>query len=197
MWEPEAWKARRPKPADPQESLGELPTIEGAARSLLAARQVSGREAGASGDVDCGPDGMGVSGVILSYDGRLAAAVTNTHAIRASKTPRWAAAADAGSGLAPHLDAGGTTGRVVIALSDESSVPAKGLGDGLPSDLAVVRFAPEPAFAELGEARRTWRSGSSSWRSAIPWASRGVSLRGWSAAWGGPCVPGAAHGDIR
>ncbi|HZC18747.1 MAG TPA: trypsin-like peptidase domain-containing protein [Rubrobacteraceae bacterium] len=102
------------------------------------------------------PGGMGGgSGVILGYEGSLATAVTNSHVIRGLRASGGGLRGGRGFGLEPRAEAGGTTGRVGITLSDGSSVLAEVLGDDPPSDLAVVRFAPEaePAVAELGEAQ--------------------------------------------
>ena len=74
----------------------------------------------------------GGSGVVLGTDGATATAVTNSHVVR---------------GL-------GRSGELRVTFSDGTSVPAEVLGDDPPSDLGVVRFAPEdePAVAALGEA---------------------------------------------
>ena len=83
------------------------------------------------------PNGRGGgSGVILgSGDGR-ATAVTNSHVVRGIR------------------QAVRGRGDVQVTLADGSSVPAEVLGADPPSDLAVVRFAPEDevTVAALGEA---------------------------------------------
>ena len=83
-------------------------------------------------------DGLGGgSGVILGADDASATAVTNSHVVRGLRR------------------AGGRTGRgIEVTLSGGSSIPAEVLGEDPPSDLAVVRFAPEeePPVATLGEA---------------------------------------------
>jgi serine protease Do len=78
----------------------------------------------------------GGSGVILGSDGQVATAVTNSHVVR---------------GLAR---AGGSGGSPQVTLADGTTVPVEVLGDDPPSDLAVVRFAPEeePTTATLGDA---------------------------------------------
>ena len=81
--------------------------------------------------------GGGGSGVMLGADGESATAVTNSHVVRGLRR------------------AGGQRGRgIEVTLSGGSSIPAEVLGDDPPSDLAVVRFAPEeePTIATLGEA---------------------------------------------
>src|ERR687885_702099 len=79
----------------------------------------------------------GGSGVILGADGESATAVTNSHVVRGLRR----AAGQGGRGIE-------------VTLSGGSSIPAEVLGDDPPSDLAVVRFAPEdePTVATLGEA---------------------------------------------
>ena len=81
----------------------------------------------------------GGSGVILGADEESATAVTNSHVVRGLRR------------------AGGrreSSGGIEVTLSGGSSIPAEVLGDDPPSDLAVVRFAPEeePTIATLGEA---------------------------------------------
>src|ERR687886_176615 len=79
----------------------------------------------------------GGSGVILGANGESATAVTNSHVVRGLRR------------------AAGRGGRgIEVTLSGGSSIPAEVLGDDPPSDLAVVRFAPEekPTIATLGEA---------------------------------------------
>jgi serine protease Do len=79
----------------------------------------------------------GGSGVILGADDESATAVTNSHVVRGLRR------------------AGGRGERgIEVTLSGGSSIPAEVLGDDPPSDLAVVRFAPEeePTIATLGEA---------------------------------------------
>ena len=85
------------------------------------------------------PDGRGGgSGVILGTDDSSATAVTNSHVVRGLRR------------------AGGRSwGRgIEVTVSGGTSIPAEVLGDDPPSDLAVVRFAPEdePTVATLGEA---------------------------------------------
>jgi serine protease Do len=79
----------------------------------------------------------GGSGVMLGADDASATAVTNSHVVRGLRR------------------SGGRGGRgIEVTLSGGSSIPAEVLGDDPPSDLAVVRFAPEeePTIATLGEA---------------------------------------------
>jgi serine protease Do len=79
----------------------------------------------------------GGSGVILGADDESATAVTNSHVVRGLRR------------------AGGRRERgIEVTLSGGTSIPAEVLGDDPPSDLAVVRFAPEeePTIATLGEA---------------------------------------------
>ena len=79
----------------------------------------------------------GGSGVILGADETTANAVTNSHVVRGLRRT------------------GGRRGRSIeVTLSGGSSIPAEVLGEDPPSDLAVVRFAPEeePPVATLGEA---------------------------------------------
>jgi S1-C subfamily serine protease len=81
-------------------------------------------------------NGRGGSGVVLgANESGPATAITNSHVVRGI---RQAAGGDG----------------VQATLSDGSSVPAEVLGDDPPSDLAVVRFAPENevTVAALGEA---------------------------------------------
>jgi serine protease Do len=85
-------------------------------------------------------DGQGGgSGVILGADEESATAVTNSHVVR---------------GLRRAGGRRGSSGGIEVTLSGGSSIPAEVLGDDPPSDLAVVRFAPEeePTIATLGEA---------------------------------------------
>jgi serine protease Do len=81
----------------------------------------------------------GGSGVILGADEESATAVTNSHVVR---------------GLRRAGGRRGSSGGIEVTLSGGSSIPAEVLGDDPPSDLAVVRFAPEeePTIATLGEA---------------------------------------------
>jgi len=84
------------------------------------------------------PNGRGGgSGVVLGTDDGSATAVTNAHVVRGLRR------------------AGGRRGGgIEVSLSGGSAVPAEVLGDDPPSDLAVVRFAPEeePTIATLGDA---------------------------------------------
>jgi serine protease Do len=83
----------------------------------------------------------GGSGVVLGTNGSsaTATAVTNAHVVRGLRR------------------AGGRRGRdsngIEVTLSGGTSVPAEVLGEDPPSDLAVVRFAPEeePTIATLGD----------------------------------------------
>ena len=79
----------------------------------------------------------GGSGVILGADGTSATAVTNSHVVRGLRRA-----------------GGGRERGIEVTLSGGSSIPAEVLGEDPPSDLAVVRFAPEedPPVATLGEA---------------------------------------------
>jgi S1-C subfamily serine protease len=81
----------------------------------------------------------GGSGVILGADDTSATAVTNSHVVR---------------GLRRAGSRRGGSGGIEVTLSGGSSIPAEVLGADPPSDLAVVRFAPEeePTVATLGEA---------------------------------------------
>src|SRR3712207_2644113 len=81
----------------------------------------------------------GGSGVVLGTEGGAATAVTNAHVVR---------------GLRRAGSRRGGSGGIEVTLSGGSSIPAEVLGDDPPSDLAVVRFAPEeePTVATLGEA---------------------------------------------
>ncbi len=86
------------------------------------------------------PNGQGGgSGVILGSDDTSATAVTNSHVVR---------------GLRRAGGRRGRSGGIEVTLSGGSSIPAEVLGEDPPSDLAVVRFAPEeePPVATLGEA---------------------------------------------
>jgi serine protease Do len=86
------------------------------------------------------PNGRaGGSGVILGADGEAVTAVTNSHVVR---------------GLRRSGGRRGRSGGIEVTLSGGTSIPAEVLGDDPPSDLAVVRFAPEeePTVATLGEA---------------------------------------------
>ncbi|HET6884619.1 MAG TPA: trypsin-like peptidase domain-containing protein [Rubrobacteraceae bacterium] len=81
----------------------------------------------------------GGSGVVLGTKDGSATAVTNAHVVRGLRR------------------AGGRRGNPVgieVTLPGGSPVPAEVLGDDPPSDLAVVRFAPEeePTTATLGDA---------------------------------------------
>jgi serine protease Do len=86
------------------------------------------------------PNGRGGgSGVILGTHDASATAVTNSHVVRGLRR------------------AGGrrrSPGSIEATLPGGTSIPAEVLGDDPPSDLAVVRFAPEeePTVATLGEA---------------------------------------------
>ena len=83
------------------------------------------------------PNGRsGGSGVILGAENGSATAVTNSHVVRGIRQANR-----------------GSSG-VQATLSDGSSVPAEVLGEDPPSDLAVIRFAPEDGVvvATLGEA---------------------------------------------
>ena len=85
------------------------------------------------------PDGRGGgSGVILGTDGASVTAVTNSHVVRGLTSRR----------------SGNSGGGLEVTLPDGSSTPADTLGYDPPSDLAVVRFAPEGevTVATLGEA---------------------------------------------
>jgi serine protease Do len=84
----------------------------------------------------------GGSGVVLgAEDGSsaTATAVTNAHVVR---------------GLRRAGGQRGRSGGIEVTLSGGSPVPAEVLGEDPPSDLAVVRFAPEeePPIATLGDA---------------------------------------------
>jgi serine protease Do len=86
------------------------------------------------------PNGRGGgSGVILGADGEAVTAATNSHVVR---------------GLRRSGGQRGRSGAIEVTLSGGTSIPAEVLGDDPPSDLAVVRFAPEeePTIATLGEA---------------------------------------------
>jgi serine protease Do len=86
------------------------------------------------------PNGRGGgSGVILGADGEAVTAATNSHVVR---------------GLRRSGGRRGRSGGIEVTLSGGTSIPAEVLGDDPPSDLAVVRFAPEeePTVATLGEA---------------------------------------------
>src|SRR5918998_2196402 len=86
------------------------------------------------------PNGQGGgSGVVLGTEDGKATAVTNAHVVRGLRR------------------AGGRAerpGGIEVTLSGGSPVPAEVLGEDPPSDLAVVRFAPEeePTTATLGDA---------------------------------------------
>ena len=84
----------------------------------------------------------GGSGVILGADGTSATAVTNSHVVRGLRRA-------GGRRAEGRRDRG-----IEVTLSGGSSIPAEVLGEDPPSDLAVVRFAPEeePPVATLGEA---------------------------------------------
>ena len=79
----------------------------------------------------------GGSGVVLGAEGGSATAVTNAHVVRGLRRAR-----------------GRRGGGIEVTLSGGSPVPVEVLGEDPPSDLAVVRFAPEeePTIATLGEA---------------------------------------------
>jgi serine protease Do len=86
------------------------------------------------------PNGRGGgSGVVLGADDTSATAVTNSHVVR---------------GLRRAGGRRGRSGDIEVTLPGGSSTSAEVLGDDPPSDLAVVRFAPEeePTVATLGEA---------------------------------------------
>jgi serine protease Do len=81
----------------------------------------------------------GGSGVVLGAEDGSATAITNAHVVRGLRM------------------AGGRRGNpagIEVTLSGGSPVPAEVLGEDPPSDLAVVRFAPEeePTTATLGDA---------------------------------------------
>ncbi len=80
----------------------------------------------------------GGSGVVLGTEASsaTATAVTNAHVVRGLRRAQ------------------GRSGGIEVTLSGGSPVPAEVLGDDPPSDLAVVRFAPEekPTIATLGDA---------------------------------------------
>src|ERR671916_2768190 len=104
-----------------------------------AVREVTGRLEPAVISVGLRDGRGGGSGVILGKDGWSATAITNSHVVRGLRR------------------AGGrreSSGGIEVTLSGGSSIPAEVLGDDQPSDLAVVRFAPEeePTIATLGEA---------------------------------------------
>jgi S1-C subfamily serine protease len=83
------------------------------------------------------PNGRGGgSGVVLGTDDGSATAVTNAHVVRGLRR------------------AGGRRGGIEVTLSGGPPVPVEVLGEDPPSDLAVVRFAPqeEPTIATLGDA---------------------------------------------
>jgi serine protease Do len=83
------------------------------------------------------PNGRGGgSGVVLGTDDGSATAVTNAHVVRGLRR------------------AGGRRGGIEVTLSGGAPVPVEVLGEDPPSDLAVVRFAPEeePTIATLGDA---------------------------------------------
>jgi serine protease Do len=81
----------------------------------------------------------GGSGVVLGTKDGSATAVTNAHVVR---------------GLRRAGGRRGNPGGIEVTLPGGSPVPAEVLGDDPPSDLAVVRFAPEeePTTATLGDA---------------------------------------------
>jgi len=81
----------------------------------------------------------GGSGVVLGTKDGSATAVTNAHVVRGLRR--------AGGGR-------GNPGGIEVTLPGGSPVPVVVLGDDPPSDLAVVRFAPEeePTTATLGDA---------------------------------------------
>src|SRR5215204_6538802 len=81
----------------------------------------------------------GGSGVVLGTKDGSATAVTNAHVVRGLRR--------AGGGR-------GNPGGIEVTLPGGSPVPVEVLGDDPPSDLAVVRFAPEeePTTATLGDA---------------------------------------------
>jgi serine protease Do len=85
-------------------------------------------------------DGRGAgSGVVLGTKDGSATAVTNAHVVR---------------GLRRAGGRRGNPGGIEVTLPSGSPIPAEVLGDDPPSDLAVVRFAPEeePTTATLGDA---------------------------------------------
>jgi serine protease Do len=81
----------------------------------------------------------GGSGVVLGTKDGSATAVTNAHVVR---------------GLRRAEGRRGNPGGIEVTLPSGSPIPAEVLGDDPPSDLAVVRFAPEeePTTATLGDA---------------------------------------------
>ena len=81
----------------------------------------------------------GGSGVVLGTKDGSATAVTTAHVVR---------------GLRRAGGRRGNPGGIEVTLSGGTSIPAEVLGDDPPSDLAVVRFAPEeePTTATLGDA---------------------------------------------
>ena len=81
----------------------------------------------------------GGSGVVLGTKDGSATAVTNAHVVR---------------GLRRAGGRRGNPGGIEVTLPGGSPIPAEVLGDDPPSDLAVVRFAPEeePTTATLGDA---------------------------------------------
>jgi serine protease Do len=81
----------------------------------------------------------GGSGVVLGAEDGSATAVTNAHVVR---------------GLRRAGGRRGNSAGIEVTLSGGSPVPAEVLGEDPPSDLAVVRFAPEeePTTATLGDA---------------------------------------------
>src|SRR5918998_1666385 len=104
-----------------------------------AVREVTGRLEPAVISVGLRDGRGGGSGVILGADDESATAVTNSHVVRGLRR--------AGGRSSP-------SGGIEVTPSGGSSIPAEVLGDDQPSDLAVVRFAPEeePTIATLGEA---------------------------------------------
>ncbi|MGI8911674.1 MAG: S1C family serine protease [Rubrobacteraceae bacterium] len=84
----------------------------------------------------------GGSGVVLGTDGDSATAVTNSHVVRGLRMAR---------GRRGRRE---TSDGIEVSLSGGGSFPAEVLGEDPPSDLAVVRFAPdeEPPVATLGDA---------------------------------------------
>src|ERR671916_384151 len=104
-----------------------------------AVREVTGRLEPAVISVGLRDGRGGGSGVILGADDESATAVTNSHVVRGLRR--------AGGRSSP-------SGGIEVTPSGGSSIPAEVLGDDPPSDLAVVRFAPEeePTIATLGEA---------------------------------------------
>ncbi|MDP8939068.1 MAG: trypsin-like peptidase domain-containing protein [Actinomycetota bacterium] len=109
---------------------GELDVYSRAVREVTESLEPTVISVGAPGGQGGG------SGIVLGTAGASATVVTNSHVVRGIRQ------AMRGSG------------NIHATLSDGSSVPAEVLGEDPPSDLAVIRFAPENevAVATLGEA---------------------------------------------